>query len=276
MTTILLDGRIISYAIYGDGSPIAPTVFYFHGFPASHHEASLFDSPARKRGIRLIAPDRPGMGSSTFTPTRKITDWPADVLQLADDPAINAPTFAVLGTSGGGPYVLACCAAIPSSRLTTAGIIGGLYPPSLGLAGMLMEPRLLLSIAPRAPKLVEKVFDWGLVAAARNADQGKIEKIMASSMKGRPEPDRRAWDENEDGFREMLVMAVRGSVQENGGKGPAQGARLLGSPWGFELGDVKMKKGKLVLWHGGADANIPLTMVEKAHEPLAGSELRVG
>jgi predicted esterase len=36
-----------------------------------------------------------------------------------------------------------------------------------------------------------------------------------------------------------------------------------------------MKKGKLVLWHGGADANIPLAMVEKAHELLAGSELRV-
>jgi pimeloyl-ACP methyl ester carboxylesterase len=277
-TITLPDGRTLSYGIYGAPTPAASlTIFYFHGFPASHHEAAAFGDAARARNIRIIAPDRPGMGLSTFQPARAITDWSADVLFLADHAAIRADTFAVLGISGGSPYVLACCAAIPDTRLKAAGIISGLYPVSLGLKGMLMEPRLLLWLAPWATTLVEKVLDWGIVSSARDeTDPDKLERLMNDSMRERPEPDKRAWEEDEGGLREMLVASVRHAFQDGGAKGAAWEARLFGSPWGFELADVKMGEGKLVLWHGDKDLNSPLAMAEKAHALLQGSELRLG
>ncbi|EJT77418.1 hypothetical protein GGTG_07330 [Gaeumannomyces tritici R3-111a-1] len=46
----LPDGRKLAYAIYGDASPGAPTVFYFHGFPGSHREALGYAQAARRRG----------------------------------------------------------------------------------------------------------------------------------------------------------------------------------------------------------------------------------
>lgn len=274
----LPDGRTLSYGIYGVRTASASlTVFYFHGFPASSYEAAIFDDAARAADIRLIAPDRPGMGSSTFQPDRTIPQWAPDVLALADHAAIRADTFAVLGVSGGAPYVLACCAAIPSTRLKAAGIISGLYPASLGLGGMLLEARLLLLLAPWSTLLVGKMLGWGLGSAAVDAsDPGRLERLIDKAMRGRPGPDKEAWEKDEGGLREMLTTSVRNAFQDSGARGAAWEARLFGNLWGFELADVKMLEGRLVLWHGDEDLNSPLAMVKKAHALLPGSELRIG
>jgi pimeloyl-ACP methyl ester carboxylesterase len=55
--------------------------------------------PVARKGI---APDRPGLGLSDLKRGRKILDWPADVIELAD--ALQIARFAVVGISGGGPY----------------------------------------------------------------------------------------------------------------------------------------------------------------------------
>lgn len=276
----LRDGRTLCYGVYGSSSPTASlTIFYFHGFPASHHEASVLDAAARALDIRIVAPDRPGMNGSTFQPDRAITDWPADVLELADHESVRASTFAVLGTSGGAPYALACCAAVPESRLLCAGVVSGLYPASLGTAGMLMGPRVMLWLAPRAPTLVEKIMEWGFVSALRDdgdgGSSGKPEKLLGDMMKGRPAPDKKVWEDDEGGVREMLITSVRGALVNGSAKGAAWEARLFGSPWGFALGDIRMGRGKLILWHGDQDVNTPLAMAREAHKQLEGSELVV-
>lgn len=284
LSITLRDGRTLCYGIYGSSSLTASlTIFYFHGFPASHHEASVLDAAARALDIRIVAPDRPGMNGSTFQPDRAITGWPADVLELADHESVRASTFAVLGTSGGAPYVLACCVAtiIPKSRLLCAGVVSGLYPTSLGTAGMLMGPRMMLWLAPRVPGLVEKIMEWGFVSALRDDDDGdgngngKSEKLMDDTMRGRPAPDKKVWEDNEGGAREMLIASVRGALVNGSAKGAAWEARLFGSPWGFALGDVRMGPGKLMLWHGDQDVNTPLAMAREAHKLLEGSELVV-
>ena len=62
----LRSGRRLCFAEYGalDGQP----VFYFHGWPSSRLQASLLSALARERGLRLIAPDRPGAGRSDPDP----------------------------------------------------------------------------------------------------------------------------------------------------------------------------------------------------------------
>ena len=66
-------------------------------------------------GVRLISPDRPGMGRSTYQPGRRLLDWPADVAHLTE--ALGIEQFAVMGWSAGGPYA-AVCAAKMGGRVT--------------------------------------------------------------------------------------------------------------------------------------------------------------
>ena len=117
----LPDGRRLAYAEFGkpDGYP----VLYFHGSPASRLEPMLIGDEAFNRfGLRVIAPDRPGMGQSDFQPKRGFSDWPADVTALAD--VLGLDRFSILGNSGGGGYAAVCTAKIPE-RLRAVVIVSG-------------------------------------------------------------------------------------------------------------------------------------------------------
>ena len=105
----LPDGRNLCYAEYGD--PQGKPVMSFHGGPGSHLEHEAYSATIGSLGVRLICPDRPGMGLSDFQPGRKLLDWPPDVLALAD--ALGLERFGVMGWSVGSQYALACAYAIP-------------------------------------------------------------------------------------------------------------------------------------------------------------------
>ncbi|MBI4571246.1 MAG: alpha/beta hydrolase, partial [Chloroflexi bacterium] len=79
---ILRDGRRLGYAEYGSrtGRPL----FFFHGFPNSRVLGRLFQQAAARRGVRIIALDRPGFGLSDFMRGRTLAGWPDDVVEAAD------------------------------------------------------------------------------------------------------------------------------------------------------------------------------------------------
>src|SRR5689334_19202051 len=94
----LPDGRRLAYAEFGD--PGGNPVLYFHGAPSSRLEPLLVGDEAwGRKGLRVIAPDRPGIGGSDFQHGRGFSNWPTDVVALAD--ALGLDRFAVLGNSGG-------------------------------------------------------------------------------------------------------------------------------------------------------------------------------
>ncbi|KAK3939183.1 putative alpha beta hydrolase [Diplogelasinospora grovesii] len=263
---VLADGRKLAYAIYGvtETSSSArgmPTVFYFHGYPGSHYEAGTFDAAAKARGVRVVAASRPGMGGSTYQADRRLLDWPADVLAVADH--LKVDRFAVMGVSGGGPYVLACWHALSKTkRLVGAGLVGGLYPTSLGTAGMLFELRALLAVAPWIPGLVGMGMDYAMGKLARDDEHPeKFEEALAQGLKDRPAPDVAVFGSNEGGAREALVKSTREAFRD-GGRGA--------SSWGFEFQDLDIaEKGTLIMWYGSADANILLRISEgEAHLSL--------
>jgi hypothetical protein len=76
---------------------------------------------ARTANVRLIVSDRPGIGLLQFKPGRKVTDWPDDVMELADQLEIGR--FSVLGVSGRCPYSLVC-----AMRIASVGIVSGIGP----------------------------------------------------------------------------------------------------------------------------------------------------
>ena len=79
----LHDGRILAYSKYG--SPRGLPIIHCHGTPSSRVEGNLIFDPAMaaELGVRIIVPDRPGMGRSDFSQGGRIVDWPEDVLELA-------------------------------------------------------------------------------------------------------------------------------------------------------------------------------------------------
>jgi pimeloyl-ACP methyl ester carboxylesterase len=74
---VLADGRTLAYRDWGDPEGFA--VVSCHGGLSSGLDAAAAADAARDAGVRLIAPDRPGIGASTRQPGRKLLDWPADV-----------------------------------------------------------------------------------------------------------------------------------------------------------------------------------------------------
>ncbi|KAL8966911.1 MAG: hypothetical protein Q9183_003158, partial [Haloplaca sp. 2 TL-2023] len=121
----LQDGRNIGFAEYGNysGTPM----FALHGSPGSRYDALWLNNIARKHNIRIISPDRPGHGTSTFQKDRRLIDYPGDISQLAKH--LGIARYHVLGHSGGGPYAIACAYGSPKEELLNVGVVAGMGPP---------------------------------------------------------------------------------------------------------------------------------------------------
>ena len=118
----LRDGRNLAYSEWGPAEGVP--VFGFHGTPNSRLVHLGADAP-RAAGVRLILPDRPGLGRSDFQPGRTLLDWPRDVAELAD--ALGIDRFAAFGVSGGGPHAASCAAAL-GDRVTAVGLVSAAGP----------------------------------------------------------------------------------------------------------------------------------------------------
>ena len=119
----LADGRCFGLARYGavDGDP----VLALHGAPASRIMFDVADGPAKKLGLTLYCPDRPGYG---LTPKEDAPSLEARVrdLELIAD-ALSLNQFSVLGVSGGGPYAVALAARL-GDRVRGLGLVSPLGP----------------------------------------------------------------------------------------------------------------------------------------------------
>ena len=254
----LSDGRRLGYAVYGD--PDGVPLMLFHGTPNSRLMFGASHELAWLLGIRLIAPDRPGIGLSDPKPGRRIVDWPADVTELADH--IGVDRFAIAGVSGGGPYAIACARFIPE-RLHAVGVISGMGP--VHDAPILKRPLL-----PRIRALFELARIGGMpytmvarvsALAARWWPQTMLSSISLSGPQESSEfMATTAWDALEMG----LLDAFR-----QGHAGPAEELRLLAGAWNFVPEEVRTR---VVLWHGEADAIVPVEMTRHLAGRIGGCE----
>ena len=111
--------------VYDEGDPSGPAVLVHHGTPGAGPPYAEWVQDASARGLRFVAYDRPGYGSSTPAPGRTIADAAQDAAAIMD--ALGVREFATWGVSGGGPHALAC-AALLGDRVTAACTIGGVAP----------------------------------------------------------------------------------------------------------------------------------------------------
>lgn len=270
-TITLPDGRTLGYAEAGSltGYPL----LIFHGFPGSRLEARGLEEIGRRHNIRIIATDRPGYGLSTYHPTFRITDWPADVQDLARQ--LELKRFAVLGGSGGGPFALACANAIPSQTLTSVGLLASAGPWEAGTRDVPKSARIGSWAATNCPSFATGLLNFVIKLAKWFAytDTGKklMNKALSDAIKtaGRDVPEQgqqKAVDKRRERAMNIFVEPFA-----QGSKGFAREAYLLTHPYGFRFEDVKPM---VYIWHGTKDANSPIHMVRYMADRLPNCKLR--
>lgn len=257
--TVLPDGRDLGWLELGD--PAGMPVFAFHGTPGSRLQLAIDDSPMRAAGLRLVCPDRPGYGLSTFHLGRRLVDWPRDVAHLADH--LGLDHFAVMGISGGGPHS-AVCAALLGDRVTSAAIVSGVGPLADPRAteGMMRSNRILTSLARRRSRVLHVALNLQVSALRRwpsRAFDLMVKQLPPADVAILTRPAVRALLERD---------AVRSS--RTAGAAAVQDFELFAADWGFDLGAIEIP---VHVWQGDADVNVPPHHARLLHAAIPGSVL---
>jgi pimeloyl-ACP methyl ester carboxylesterase len=235
----LPDGRWLAYAEFGD--PEGRPVFFFHGAPGYRRNPWATQAELGSVGVRLIAPDRPGVGRSTPWPQRRLLDWPDDVQHLAD--TLKLGQFGVVGFSNGGPHA-AVCAYKLAKRVTTTALVAPMPPfDTPGAVRQLGMPNWYYPLAQRAPWVLRTLYA-GLAALAKH-DPRRAERLL---LGGTSQADQQLF------ARPELAGRFGADLAGAGGRGIADDERLMPLTWGFTLGQVT---GQVRLWLGEHDQLVP-------------------
>ena len=225
LRTTLADGRTVGYAEYGarGGTP----VLFFHGWPASRLQARIVAAAAERRGVRLLALDRPGFGLSDPEPARVLADYPPLVAAFAD--RLGLARLRIIAVSGGGPYALACASALPE-RVRAVLVLCCAPPPEVLLANprLPIGMRLLRAIYRRAPDAIPAVLavtGWGV----RGLPLSPVLRIYAPGL---PPPDRAVLA---DPLKRALVAESTREAFRGGAGGPLRDIQVLMARWAIDL-----------------------------------------
>lgn len=194
----------------------------------------------------------------------------ADHLQLGD--------YAVLGTSGGGPYALACAHALPSSalkpRLRAVAVVTGLGLPDMSQAW----PRFVIFLNRRLDLrwALRWIFTRSPAWQMQLSDQERMDGMRENFdiKKAHPadiETARRA--EYPDWMR-LFLCSAREAVSQ-GWQGFLDDAAVLIEEPGFRVEDIRADL-PVQLWYGTDDTNVsPKAGEETAQRLRAGGNMKV-
>jgi pimeloyl-ACP methyl ester carboxylesterase len=258
----LPDGRKLGFDEHGPshGKPL----FYFHGTPSSRVEFNQVrnEDLLEELNLRVIVPDRPGLGLSGFQPGRRFGDWPKDVISLADH--LGFDRFAIVGYSGGGAYAAVCAFSIPE-RITKAGIVSGVGPftePAL-VDGIPQTNRDYFNLSHQKPWLSRMMIR--MMGMMSHIAPGKIIANMMSTL---PKADCNVMrlPEVQQTFLAMFKEALR-----QGPRGAQHDTFLMVTAWDFHPREIQIP---VHIWHGEEDRNAPIAMGRYMANAIPGSQAK--
>jgi pimeloyl-ACP methyl ester carboxylesterase len=261
----LPDDRTLEYADLGD--PHGTPVLVWHGTPATSGQAAIFAEVARDRGVRIVAPTRPGYAASTPTPPG-LTTAAADALELAE--ALGLDGLATMGLSGGGPFALAVAATAPD-RVTGVALLAGtapyfeVMPPSEEDAG---ERRVMAAFV--AGDRDAAVAEMTRLA---DADFGGLRDLsdagFAAAMEANRPPSE-TWLERHPAALELFLADFRRAIA--GSAGYVRDCLSWGDAWDIDLGQVTAPVHQV---YGDADTMVPMAHAEWLRARLPTADLLV-
>ncbi len=236
----LPDGRALGFVEYGDAAGFP--VVNCHGGLACRLDVAAADGVARGAGIRLISPDRPGVGLSDPRPGRTVLDWAADVAELTKH--LGVERFSVMGWSMGGPYAAAVGYALRSLVSRVAIIAGAIPLDEPGAFGQLpMVDRVYTRLSQRWPWAARQCFRTMAFVAGAGPD-------LYGRVAARDLGPADAAVIREEGFGTFARMS-REALRQPGGV--VEEYRAWMRPWGFALEDLQVGAD---VWAGADDALI--------------------
>jgi pimeloyl-ACP methyl ester carboxylesterase len=246
-TVTLADGRTLAYAEYGD--PDAPPVLFCHGTPGSRHSGVVFDD----QPVRVLVPDRPGIGSSDPLPDAR-TDAPAAFQSWRDDvaaftDALGVEEYGVVGFSGGAPFALGAAMA-PAA--TGVALVAPAGPPDAQSATALSR------LARHAPSVLR-----GLFAAQRLVVRRR--PVAALELLTDADPDSLSLPSDVDPVAAFAEDYLAATAQ--GGRWPARETALFADPW--DMPDPSVPVG---VWYGERDENVPPSTARAVADRIANGD----
>jgi pimeloyl-ACP methyl ester carboxylesterase len=233
----LRDGRHLG--VEERGAETGTPLIWLTGTPGARTWRPPDEEALRERALRLIVVERPGFGLSDPKPGRRILDWPRDLAEAAD--ALALERFLLAGTSGAGPYLLACGAGL-GARVTRLGLVACIAPfersddMSLARRAAFAAVRLAPSLVRRALPKDPEAFYRSLTRDAPPCDRAVLARI---------------WDAQVALTAEALRQGPQAFVDE---------LSLAAGPWGARPEEVTAE---VVLWHGTEDAAAPVAAARR-------------
>jgi pimeloyl-ACP methyl ester carboxylesterase len=257
----LSDGRRIGYAEFGDARGLP--VLAIHGTPGSRYMFALTDHAARERGLRIIAPERPGYGLSDYHRRDALAHTAEDVNALAG--ALGLDRFALIGVSGGGPHAMAAAASMPD-RVALLALVSPVGPIADCHRRIRMSAfhRLVFTRAGRSKPACASFF-WSLRNLVRWAPG-----VAHAGLMRRVTPSDRTILTSAD-VRANLRAAV-GEGLRPGIKGALQDLRLFCGPWNLPLAEINVPT---IMWQGSDDTIVPPQAAYHLAETLPNCRLDV-
>ena len=206
---------------------------------------------AESLGVRIISPDRPGIGESTRRPGRTLLDWPDDVRQLADQLAVDA--FGVMGWSAGGMFAMACAHRL-AARVRALCLVASVIPSTW--PGMRAEinrmDRTFMRLSHAGAPVERSVFS-----------------MMRASVRHRPEGLARR-----SGVPAAVAADVGAAISAGltDTRGVVEEYQLLDEPWGFDPGSITVPTH---IWQGTADDLVPTSWGMRLAQAIPDAEITV-
>jgi pimeloyl-ACP methyl ester carboxylesterase len=253
-------GSDVAFSDYGD--PAGLPVLALHGAPASRLMFAFADASAKRLGLRIIAPDRPGCG---LTP---LQDRPHSLVSVTNDMAalsdhLLLDRFGLLGISGGGPYAASLAARL-GSRISVLAIVSPVGPIA-DLADhvpMAAGHRWFFLFLPRQRCLLRTGAH--LAAAGFRAMPDLAASVFARMI---GDPDRTTLAHPE--ARATVIAMTRDALRQ-GIEGPTADLAVYGKPWEFDPAEITARA---LIWQGTADVVVPPAAAFHLATQIAGSRL---
>ena len=254
------DGRRLAAA--ETGSPDGTPVVFHHGTPGGHAAHNL--ASGALDGARVIVYDRPGYGGSDRDRGRSVASCAADVAAIADELGIDS--FAVFGSSGGGPHALAC-GALLRDRVTRVAVVAGFAPaddPSFdffeGMSHLNVDE--LRAAAAGEHELSGLLSEFAATAGEPDAILDEIAVELSQADR-----DALVRPEVRSVFREAIGASLR-----DGLGGWIDDDLAFARPWGFALEDVRQPT---LLLQGELDVLVPRGHMAHLDGRIPGARLEI-
>ncbi|KAI4242204.1 MAG: hypothetical protein LQ352_007283 [Teloschistes flavicans] len=159
-------GRVISFSEVGD--PEGSVVFCCVGMGLTRYITCFYDDLAKTLKLRLITPDRPGVGGSEVHTDDADTPlgWPDDVLAICQK--LKLTKFSLLAHSAGAIYALATALRMPQHIRGRIHLLAPWIPPSQMSGIGTQQESLPVSALPLTQRLLQSLPTTFLKAANSN------------------------------------------------------------------------------------------------------------